>query len=419
MLYSLCLYLLLPLLLLRLLLRSLQQPQYRRRWRERLGFVPLPPDARPLICLHAVSVGETMAARTLVEALLQAFPGHQLYLTSTTPTGSATVLRLFGEQVGHAYLPYDLPGAVGRFLGRVRPQLLLIMETEIWPNLYAGCHQRNIALMLVNARLSARSASAYRRVAPLVAETLAHVSRIAARHETDARHFQALGADPERVWVAGNIKFALQPDPVLVAAGRAFRLQSGRRQVWCAGSTHEGEEHRLLAVHRNLRREYPELLLILVPRHPERFEAVAELCRELGLSMVRRSKGERLQPQTAVVLGDSMGELLMWYAASDMAFVGGSLVAVGGHNPLEAAVLGLPVLSGPHVHNFTDIYPALAAVGAVTLVESLPELEHHLRLWLADPEAVQQQGTAGQAFFERYREGVGALVTAVRRLLVP
>ncbi|MCB1638774.1 MAG: lipid IV(A) 3-deoxy-D-manno-octulosonic acid transferase [Thiothrix sp.] len=419
MLYSLCLYLLLPLLLLRLLLRSLKQPEYRRRWRERLGLVP-PPDSqdkRPLICLHAVSVGETMAARALVEALLKALPGYQLYLTSTTPTGSATVKRLFDGRVGHAYLPYDLPGAMARLLERVRPQLFLVMETEIWPNLYAACHQRDIALMLVNARLSARSATAYQRVAPLVAETLMHVSVIAARHETDARRFRDLGADPERVRVAGNIKFALQPDPVLVAAGQAFRADSGRRQVWCAGSTHEGEERLLLAVHRSLRRDYPALLLILAPRHPERFEAVAALCREAGLSMVRRSEGMMLQPQTAVLLGDSMCELLMWYAASDMAFFGGSLVPVGGHNPLEASALGLPVLSGPHVHNFADLYPDMMDAGAAALVESSSELEHHLRLWLADPLLAQQQGTAGRVFFERHQDVVGVLVAGVQGLL--
>jgi 3-deoxy-D-manno-octulosonic-acid transferase len=417
-LYSLAFYGLLPVLLLHLLWRGRKNPAYYRRWPERLGFISVAQNSDlPVICLHAVSVGETMAARPLVEQLLVQFPEHRLWITSTTPTGSDTVRRLFGERVLHSYLPYDTPGAVRRFLGRVQPRIMLIMETEIWPNLFAACARQSVPLLLLNARLSKRSVRRYRKVPALVRETLGKVTLIMARTAQDAEHFRALTAAQAPVRVAGDIKFDVLVNEKVSSAGRHLRTQWGERPVWCAGSTHEGEEALLLAAHERLRETLPDLLLILVPRHPERFHAVAALCEQQGITLVRRSTADPVQPDTAVLLGDSMGELPLWYAASDVAFIGGSLVPVGGHNPLEALGFAIPVLSGRHVHNFADMYPALLACGAAELVDSGADLSDHLQHWLADDTARQAAGRAGLRLLEQHRGVTAGLVDVIRSCL--
>ncbi len=417
-LYTLVFYLLLPLLLLHLLWRGRKNPAYWQRWPERLGFVagPVKRD-QALICLHAVSVGETMAARPLVEQLLRQFPAHQLWLTSTTPTGSDTVQRLFGTRVLHSYLPYDTPAAVKRFLQRVQPDVLLIMETEIWPNLFAACARQQTPLLLLNARLSERSVRRYQKFPVLVNQTLAQVKYIMARTQQDAEYFRILGAQQGTVRVSGDIKFDVFVPDGIREQGQRLRTTWGQRRVWCAGSTHAGEDELILQAQAQLTAVFPDLLLILVPRHPERFAAVAELCRQQGFNVAQRSAAQPVQAETSVLLGDSMGELLLWYAASDVALIGGSLVPAGGHNPLEALGFAIPVLSGQHVHNFADLYPVLVAQGAAERVDSVADLVNHLQHWLTDEAARQQAGQAGQQLLVQNRGVTAGLVHVIRDCL--
>lgn len=383
-LYSALLLLLTPLALLRLWLRGRGNPDYRKRWGERLGFVPLRPK-RQRLWLHAVSVGETIAAAPLLRAWQAAHPDWALLVTTTTPTGSAQVRRLFGDSVEHCYLPFDLPWLVVLFLRRSQPSLAIVMETEIWPNLYACAQQRGLPLVMANARLSDKSFKAYRRLRWLVAPTLQRVALIAARGREDAERFVALGAAAGQVEALGNLKFDLERSPQVVAAGRAWRDWLGQgRPVWIAASTHPGEEEQVLAAHRLLLEQQPQALLLLAPRHPERAEAVLALVQAAGLQPLRRS-GLGPVPQLpplglpapgtgAVLVVDTLGELMAFYSASDLAYVGGSLVANGGHNPLEPLVLDLPVLSGPQVFNFREVYAELQALDAVTLVDSAQAL---------------------------------------------
>lgn len=415
-LYTLLLYCAIPFILLRLWWRGRGNPAYRQRWAERFGFVSASP--RPCLWLHAVSVGETVAARPLVERLLRDCPQYPLWITTTTPTGSATVQRLFGGRVQHSYLPYDLPDALHRFLQRVQPVLLVVMETEIWPNLYAACGRRGIPLLLANARLSVKSLRGYQRVGGLVRQTLQHVRCIAARSQQDTEHFQVLGATAGQIVVCGNIKFDLAVPTGLTAQAQALRHQWGeQRPVWVAASTHQGEDEIILRVFQQVRQVVPDVLLVLVPRHPERFAAVAELCAQTGLPTVRRSRGETPSPNTAILLGDSMGEMLLWYAAADLAFVGGSLVPHGGHNPLEAAAFAVPVLSGTHIHNFSDIFPPLCAAGGAVLVEDAAAVQRQVLVWLQQPTMRQQVGAAAKQFFQQHQGVVDCLMQQIDKLM--
>ncbi|HMT93313.1 lipid IV(A) 3-deoxy-D-manno-octulosonic acid transferase [uncultured Thiothrix sp.] len=415
--YSCLLYGLLPFTFIKLWWRGRLNPDYRQAWGERLGYVKAVQSPQPCICLHAVSVGETMAARPLIEQLLIRYPEYKLWITSTTPTGAATVERLLGTRVERSYLPYDTPAAVQRFLRKVQPQLLLIMETELWPNLYAACAEAKIPLVVVNARLSERSARGYARIQGLTRETLANISLLAAREQQDAERFLALGAVPKQLKVLGNIKFDAPIATELRAKAIELRGAWGERLVWVAASTHRGEDELILQAHQELLRQFPHLLLILVPRHPERFVEVAVLCEQAQLKYQRRSSAQALVNTSSVLLGDSMGELLIWYACADVAFVGGSLVDVGGHNPLEALAFGVPVISGHCIHNFQDIYPNLVERGAVVLVDSPALLAHHLAAWLAKPAARHQAGQVGQRFLEQQRGVVTRLLPDLDKLL--
>lgn len=415
--YSILLYLLLPFMFMKLWWRGRANPAYRQRWRERLGYVEAVETKRPCICLHAVSVGETMAARPLIESLLNTYPQAVLWITSTTPTGAATVERLFAQRIRHSYLPYDTPSAIQRFLNRVQPQLFLVMETELWPNLYAICAQRKIPLVLVSARLSERSARGYARIKTLTAETLAPLALIAAREQQDAERFRALGATTNQIKVLGNIKFDAPIATQVNTQAKALRQTWGERLVWVAASTHSGEDELVLQVHQQLLKSLPSLLLILVPRHPERFDEVAALCEQAKLSYQRRTEQLVLPLASQVLLGDSMGELLLWYACADVAFVGGSLVEVGGHNPLEALAFAVPVISGQYIDNFQDIYPCLVQLGAAVVVDSPALLAHHLAVWLAKTIERQQAGQAGQAFLEQQRGVVERLMPELAQLI--
>lgn len=415
--YTALLYVAAPLALGWTAWRGRRDPLYRDRLGERLGYSLLPPVApgTDLIWVHAVSVGEVQAAAALVRTLLRRYPDRRLLMTTATPTGAQRVKALFGEEVLHCYLPYDLPGAVRRFLDRVRPAVAVVMETEIWPNLYRECARRRLRIVLISARLSEKSVRRFRRIAGLFREALQQDLLIGAQTEVDAERFIAVGADRARVRVIGNLKFDLEVPPQVRRAGEELRAaQFAGRFVWVAGSTHEVEEELLLQAHRQVRQICPSALLVLVPRHPNRFERVRHwLAAQNGSqdgSHVTRSSGKAVTPQTSVLLVDTLGELLLFYAAADVAFVGGSLVPIGGHNLLEPAALACPILTGPHNFNAPDVARLLLERGAAVQVASAAELAATLTALEADPPRRHQMGAAALATVEANR---GALTRAL------
>jgi len=418
-LYVLLTYLLAPVVIALEGWKSFRVPEYRGRLRQRLGLVE--PQAVPgCLWIHAVSVGEVQAAIGLIQSLRREFPEVPVVVSTVTPTGAQRVRSFFGESVGHCYLPYDLPGSVRRFLDRLQPRVAIILETEIWPTLYHELGRRHIPLVLASARVSTRSVDRYRLMASLFKETLSHGILIGAQTAADAERFKAIGAAAERVRVTGNVKFDMEIPAASIAAGRAFRDQCGPgRPVWIAGSTHEGEEEAALAAHARVLEQHPGALLILVPRHPQRFESVRALLRKRGHAFAQRSSGAIPGPSQSVFLVDTLGELQMFYAAADVAFVGGSLVPVGGHNLLEPAVLGLPMLSGPHTHNAQDVAELLQECGALRIVRSKEELAQRVGEGFDDPARARDDGALGQQTVAQSRGAVHRLVAMVAPLLSP
>lgn len=356
--YSVFLYLLSPLVILRLLWRSRKNTAYGQRISERFGFVPA--QQSPVIWVHAVSVGETIAARPLIDALIESYADYHLLVTTTTPTGSDRVKAMFPHQVEHVYFPYDLPDVVARFLKRMNPSLLVVMETEIWPNLYASCANKQIPIVIVNARLSTKSTQAYLKIKGLISETLENVSQIAVRSEEDARNFELIGANPDQIHLMGNIKYDFQYDVGQIENGKTLKKWGGvNRKVLVAASTHEGEDEKVLGIYSHLYAEDQDLILIIIPRHPERFNRVFELCKNYDHSfrVIRHSQTDydKENCDFNIIVGDTMGEMQSWFAMADVVFMGGSLVETGGHNPLEATAFGVPIVSGPYMFNFEDI----------------------------------------------------------------
>lgn len=385
-LYTTLLYLIQPLIWVRLWVRGRKAPAYRKRWGERYGFYrhPLKPGG---IMLHSVSVGETLAAIPLVRALRHRYPDLPITVTTMTPTGSERVQSAFGKDVQHVYLPYDLPDALNRFLDKVDPKLVLIMETELWPNLIAVLHRRHIPLIIANARLSERSATGYAKLGKFIRTLLRRITLIAAQNEEDGERFIALGAKRNQLTVTGSIKFDISVTPQLAAKAITLRRQwAPHRPVWIATSTHEGEESVVLEAHQALLKQFPDLLLILVPRHPERFPDAINLVRQAGLSYITRSSGEVPSTSTQVVVGDSMGELMLLYGIADLAFVGGSLVERGGHNPLEPAAHAIPVLMGPHTFNFKDICSRLEQASGLITITDAESLSKEISSLLTDED---------------------------------
>lgn len=416
--YTLLLHLALPLIALRLALRARKAPAYARRINERfsLGLPAMKPGG---IWVHAVSVGESIAAAPMIRALQAQYPELPITVTCMTPTGSERIQAMFGNSVQHCYLPYDLPWAAARFLDRVQPCLAVVMETELWPNHIHQCAKRGIPVALANARLSERSARGYARFAKLTAPMLAELSLIAVQTQAEAQRFLTLGARPERVEVTGSIKFDLKIDAELLQRAVELRRQwqAEQRPVWIAASTHAGEDEIILAAHRQLLATRPDALLILVPRHPERFNSVHELCIGQGLATCRRSMGEAVQASDQVLLGDTMGELLFLYALADIAFVGGSLVANGGHNLLEPAALGKPVLSGPHLFNFLEIAAQLRDAGALSEVENAAQLADRVATLLNEPSEMQSMSRAGLSVLKANQGALERLLNGLQRLL--
>ncbi|ANC05291.1 lipid IV(A) 3-deoxy-D-manno-octulosonic acid transferase [Pseudomonas putida] len=418
-LYTLLFHLGLPLVALRLFLRGRKAPAYRQRIAERFA-CKLPAMRQGGIWVHAVSVGESIAAAPMVKALLAAYPDLPITLTCMTPTGSERIRAMFASEprVQHCYLPYDLPWAAARFLDHVRPKLGIIMETELWPNHIHQCARRGIPVALANARLSERSARGYARFAGLTRPMLEEMSLIAVQTETEAERFRSLGARAQCVQVTGSIKFDLKVHDQLLPHARQLREQWSalQRPVWIAASTHEGEDALILEAHQRLLQVHGDALLILVPRHPERFDAVHELCRE-RFTTVRRSSGAAVDGQVQVLLGDTMGELMFLYALADITFVGGSLVPTGGHNPLEPAALALPVITGPHVFNFLEISAMLREAGALQQVDDAEGLAAAVRRLIELPQDCRRMGEAGRAVMQANQGALQRLLEALGKLI--
>ena len=412
-LYTILLYAVMPCVWLRLAWRARRDSGYLRHVGERLGFGPTAEEGGILV--HAVSVGEVQAALPLLNLMLEKRRAPVL-LTTTTPSGRRRGESLFSGRVMQRYLPWDLPGAIRRFLSRTAPRAVIVVETELWPNLIHACAERSIPLLYVNARLSERSAAGYRRFRRLFAPALARVSAIAAQTSEDAARLVATGACPDRVSVTGNTKLDVAVPVAAHESGQLLRYRIGAsRRVWVAASTHEGEEETVLDALARVREEVKGCCLILVPRHVERAGRIASLVRRRGYSVSLRTDG--FEESADVLLGDTMGELSVFYAASDLAFVGGSLVDIGGHNLLEPAVLGIPALTGPHTRNFADLAASLEAVGAVRVIHGAEDLAGAVVDLLRDPNRRHWMGEEGRGFVLSNRGARERTMAVVDRML--
>lgn len=392
--YTAVLWLLLPYVFFHLWWRSRKQPEYLEHIGERFGRYMVICE-KPVIWLHSVSVGETRAITTLVQQLLERYPGHQILLTHTTPTGRETSEQLFGDSVVRVYLPYDYPFAVQRFLQHFQPVVGILLETEIWFNLIRICHEESIPLLLLNARLSEKSARRYARFPRLTHTALHELHLIAAQTEADALRLAGLSnrAVPEM----GNLKFDIVPPPEMLERGTQLRKLFGEeRPVFLAASTREGEEELLLEASKHA--DVDQLLVVIVPRHPQRFDEVALLIENRGLHVQRRSANEPISRHTQIVLGDSMGEMFTYYAACDVAFIGGSLLPFGGQNLIEACAVGTPVLIGPHTYNFKQATEQAVASGAAMQITLADDLINQLNILLHDRAQLEKMSDAGKAF---------------------
>ena len=400
-LYSLLAYCAVLPLLLHLWWRGRREPAYRRRWDERLGLHEVPSAQQGGVLIHCASVGEVIAARPLVAQLLADPRQGPLALTCSTPTGSRLIRQEYGGQVGHQYFPLDLPGATRRFLSAWKPQLVVLLERELWPNFLHQAQALGVPVALVNARLSERSAAGYARWRGLMRPALATLRLVCAEDAATAGRLAALGVKPERLKVTGNIKSDGRPDPVLPQRIAQLRQALGQRPVLAAGSTHLGEDEALLAAFADHLALFPQTLLVLVPRHPERFGVVAALLQQSGLRFVRHSLGQAPQADTQVLLGDTMGELMLWYGVADACFVGGSLITRGGHNPLEVLSLDKPLIAGPHTANFEPIYTALQAAGALLPAPDARAVFARFQSLLRDRNRASDIATRGRAVYLR------------------
>lgn len=405
-LYSAVLYLLTPITVYHLIWRGFRFHEYFQRWDERYGIYATA-AVRSDVWLHAVSVGEVNAAAPVVDALLREHPHLRCVITTITPTGSERVKALWGDAVQHVYAPYDLPGAVGRFLDHYQPELALVMETELWPNLLFGCQDRGIPAYLLNARLSARSLRGYSVLRPLIARSLRTIKQVAAQSADDAERFLQLGARAGQVCDIGNLKFDIAVPAQLDAFTAEFRQHLGvSRPIWIAASTHEDEEAAVIEIHQRLRAHWPDLLLLWAPRHPERFARAIELARGAQWQVATRRQARWPSATTDVFVIDTLGELTAFYACADVAFVGGSLQAIGGHNLLEPAAVGTPAVTGPHLHNFVEIAKRLREAGAVVICADAAAVAQALQRLLQDADARSEVARIGRALVEH---GRGAL----------
>jgi 3-deoxy-D-manno-octulosonic-acid transferase len=418
-LYSLLTYVAAPLFSVVLLFRGLRDRTYWRNFGERFGFGPTLPQS--CIWVHAVSVGEVQASAALVNSLRELYPDIPIVVTTFTPTGAGRARALFKDRAQVRYLPFDMPGAVRRFFKRIQPRIAVIFETELWPNLYHECGRRRVPLVLASARLSARSVDRYRRLGALFRETLAQGVVVAAQGEVDATRFKALGSDPGNTHVTGNLKFDFSVPPDTAERGRALRAYyAADRPVWVAGSTHGGgEEEALIEAQKIIRGRLPGALLVIAPRHPNRFGEVAAQLVSRGVRCVRRSQTPAAGAiaEAEILLLDSLGELLDFYAGSDVAFVGGSLVPIGGHNLLEPAALGLPILTGPNTSNSPEVARLLIECGAAEVVRNPQELADRVVALLSDAGARSRMGSQGRVFVDANKGALQKLLGLVVPLI--
>lgn len=415
--YTALMYLMIPALLMRLLWRARKAPDYKERWNERFGCFAAPEQITP-IWLHAVSLGEVNAAIPLIKQLLNDYPDKRVLVTTTTPTGSRRVQSVFADSVEHVYLPYDFPDALDRFIKRVQAEVAIIMETELWPNMIDMCKKNNIPVLIMNARLSERSAKGYSRIRKLVQEMLEKVDTVAAQTETDAQRFIELGLSEDKVKVLGNVKFDITiPDGISEQASELRSKWGAQRPVFIAASTHDGEDEIILEAFAELKKAMSDAVLVLVPRHPERFDKVAALCREKDFHTVLRSEDSFCSDQMDIFIGNTMGELLLFYATADVAFVGGSLIPVGGHNLLEPAALSIATVTGPNMFNFTRVYQLMQDAEAVITVDNAQTLAAAVKDLFDNPQQREALAKNGLKVVEENRGAVERQMQLIKTII--
>lgn len=414
-LYSILLTLALPFLLFRLYWRSRLNAKYRKHLPERFGVIPFHLDN--CIWIHAVSVGEVMTAHALISSLLHTHKETPILITVTTPTGRDRVKALFSNNVNCCYLPFDITFILKGFIDKINPKLLIIMETELWPNLLSLTRQQKIKSILANGRLSPSSARAYTYIKSITKTMLADLSEVTVRDAKDAKRFLVLGLDPKKLHVIGNLKFNLTLPRHTSTLTVRLKKEINDRPVWIAASTHEGEEKHIITVHKQLLKQIPNLLLILVPRHQERFDKVHDLLLHNNLATITCASEKKIAKTTQVFLGDTMGHLFDYYTVSNVAFVGGSLVATGGHNVLEPIALGIPVITGPHTFNFTEIINLLLKQKATIQISRLSELQADIFSLLHDPKRCQSMAQNAKNILEQNQGALPQLTTIIQSLL--
>lgn len=414
--YTGLLYLAMPFILLRLLWQSRKSSEYAIRWNERFGCFSVP-DQPTELWVHAVSLGEVIAAEPLIKRLLDKYPDKKITVTTMTPTGSQRVANTFGENIFHVYIPYDYPDAIARFIKRVQPKLAIIMETELWPNLLHQCQLHQIKVLIANARLSERSAKGYAKISSLTQEMFDNIIKIAAQSDADAHRFESLGMPRDKINVVGNVKFDISIADTVITEGVKLRERCGvKRHVWVAASTHDGEEQKVLAAHQQIRQHIPDALLILVPRHPERFDAVEDMSNKQGFITARRTDDDYPQDMQ-VLIGNTMGEMLVFFAAADIAFVAGSFKPIGGHNVLEPAALSKPVLSGPYMFNFAKIEHLLKSAQGLLTVHDQEDLAKQVIELFQHPEQRETLGKNAHKVLEQNRGAVDAHMHIINQLI--
>jgi 3-deoxy-D-manno-octulosonic-acid transferase len=411
--YNLFFLLLLPFLFLRLLWRSFRAPTYRKRWLERLGIF-VAPAQQGGIWLHTVSVGEFMAALPMIRDLQEQYPHELITITTTTPTGSERVLVNLKDSVFHVYLPYDFAFGINSFLTKIQPKMCIILETELWLNLLHCCKVRKIPVLIANGCLSPNSLKGYMRVRFVISKMLNMITKVMAKSSLDGDRFLQLGLRADKLSIPGNIKYDMPIQEQHINLGKEFIKTWGTRLVLIAASTHDGEEQQILEAFGMVKKQIPDFLLVLVPRHPERFNMVAELVQSYGFTMLKRSIGQVCSPATEVFLVDTMGELGIFYQIADIAFVGGSLVPVGGHNALEAAAAGIPVIMGPYLHKCTEVIQAMLVARAMVIIKDTTSLAEVLLNWIHSDVTRKEIGANAKAVFMQNQGATSKILEIIK-----
>ncbi len=396
-------------------------PAYRKRISERYGFFKAP-EKQASIWVHSVSVGESIAIAPMVKELIKKYPDYRIVVTTMTPTGSAQVINIYGNSIYHVYAPYDLPFAINRFLDKITPKLAIFMETELWPNTIKLCRHRGIPTMIANARLSERSAKGYKHAGKIVAEMLGNITLIAVQHKDDGDRFVDLGLSPDKLHITGSLKYDIKLPEKIKHNGKKLRIQwlekkPENTKIIIACSTHKDEEAQLLSVFSDLKEKNNNLLFVIVPRHPERFDEVAELCNQAGFIISRRSREEPVVSETDIILADTMGEMYLLLAACDITYMGGSLVPTGGHNFMEPAMLAMPQVSGPHVFNFQHVADMLVSEKALIIKDTSKEIAQTLQQLLDSPVSCKTMGNAAKTAVEREQGALGKHIQLVEILM--